>query len=193
MIKIGNRITVGAIRASTFACVLVVGILVGFDIAFASGAKEKKSTKPAAPKIQKAVTPSFDQDFKKYCFNNADAVSEAKFAWQAKTLAEMEGKLQKVITRLEARQKEYQTWVTRREDFISKMTTSLVKIYSTMEPEAAAAQIAMVDYDTAVSILTKLKPREASAILNEMDPKRASQLVKVIVGSIAKDDKKATN
>ena len=146
---------------------------------------KKSAEKPSKPKIQKSVTPTFKEDYQKYCFNNVDAVAEAKFAWQAKTISEMEAKLKTVITKLEVKQKEYQSWVTRRENFISKMTTSLVKIYSSMEPEAAAAQISIVDYDTAVSILTKLKPREASAILNEMDPKRASQLVRVIVGSIA--------
>ena len=150
-------------------------------------AKEHKASpeKPSEPKIKKSVTPVFKEDFQKYCFNNVDAVTDARFAWQAKTISEMEAKLQAVIAKLEVKQKEYQSWVTRREHFISKMTTSLVKIYSSMEPEAAAAQISIVDYDTAVSILTKLKPREASAILNEMDPKRASQLVRVIVGSIA--------
>jgi len=143
--------------------------------------------------ITGSISKKFKEDYQKFCANNSDAVSDAKFAWQLKTIKEMETQLQQVIGRLEKKKTEYQGWVLRREEFISKMTDSLVKIYSTMDPEVAAAQIAIVDYDTAVSILTKLKPREASAILNEMDAVRASQLVKVIVGAIATDDNKETN
>ncbi|VAV89076.1 hypothetical protein MNBD_ALPHA08-1562 [hydrothermal vent metagenome] len=161
-----------------FTFVLATLVLAGNTLA-----QEKK------PRMAKAVSPEFAEDFQKYCFNNSDAVNDAKFSWQAKRITDMEAELKTVIARLEVKQKEYKTWVTRREEFISKMTTSLVKIYSTMEPEAAAAQIAIVDYDTAVSILTKLKPRAASAILNEMDPLRASQLVKVIVGSVSTEQK----
>lgn len=175
-----------------FLFVLFIAIAFAMPIspATASGAKKPAKEKPSAPKVSSAPAPSFAEDFQQYCYYNVDAVSDAKFAWQAKTIAEMETKLKVVIEKLEAKQKEYQTWVTRREEFISKMTTSLVKIYSAMDPENAAAQIAIVDFDTAVSILTKLQPRAASAILNEMKPERASQLVKIIVGSIATDEKK---
>ena len=190
----------------TFLAIFLAGL--GISQPGFAEKKPAKITKPAAPATPtapviprlkpvlpnlKPVSAKFKEDFQKYCANNSDLVSDAKFAWQAKTIADMEVQLQQVIERLEAKQKEYQTWVVRRENFISRMTASLVKIYSTMEPESAAAQIAIVDYDTAVSILTKLKPREASAILNEMDPVRASQLVKVIVGAIAVDEKKETN
>jgi len=143
--------------------------------------------------ITGSISKKFKEDYQKFCANNSDAVSDAKFAWQAKTISSMEAELQQVINRLEEKKNEYQSWVLRREEFISKMTNSLVKIYSSMDPEIAAAQIANVDYDTAISILTKLKPREASAILNEMDPVRASELVKVIVGAIATDENKETN
>ena len=141
-------------------------------------AKLKKQTP-----IVKSVSPDFEKDFHKFCFNNNDAARDAKYVWQAKKLKEMDNNLKKVIVQFEKKQVEYKKWVERREAFVNKMTLSLVEIYSIMEPETAAAQIALVDYETAISILIKLKPREASAILNEMPPKRASRLVSVIVGS----------
>jgi len=173
-----------------FAGVLLVGLWPSHP-AFAED--EPYIIPESAGIITGSISKKFKEDYQKFCANNSDAISDAKFAWQAKTITEMEGQLQLVIDRLEAKKKEYQSWVLRREEFISKMTDALVKIYSTMDPEVAAAQIAIVDYDTAVSIITKLKPREASAILNEMDPVRASQLVKIIVGAIATDEKKETN
>lgn len=132
----------------------------------------------------------FEEDYQKFCFNNDLAAADAKFAWQAKTIAEMEKKLKGVIARLEKKKSEYKKWVLRREQFIANVTDSLVKIYSTMEPEAAAAQIALVDFDTAVSIITKLKPRVASSILNEMEPETAGRLVKIIVGTITVKENK---
>lgn len=145
----------------------------------------------AAPKLK--IQPSnkkFEEDYQKFCFNNDLAAADAKFAWQAKTISEMETKLEGVIARLEKKKSEYKKWVLRREKFIANVTDSLVKIYSTMEPEAAAAQIAIVDFDTAVSIITKLKPRVASSILNEMEPETAGRLVKIIVGAITVKENK---
>ncbi len=144
------------------------------------------------PTVIKSVSPTFEKDFHKFCFNNGDAAQDAKNVWQAKKLAEMEKKLKKVILQFEKKQAEYKKWVERREAFVSKMTLSLVAIYSIMEPDTAAAQISLVDYDTAISILIKLKPREASAILNEMSPQKASRLVSVISGS-TKFQKKENN
>lgn len=147
----------------------------------------------AAPKLKIPPTSKkFEEDYQKFCFNNDLAAADAKFAWQAQTIAEMERKLERVIARLEKKKSEYKKWVLRREEFIANVTESLVKIYSTMEPEAAAAQISVVDFDTAVSILTKLKPRAASSILNEMEPEAAGRLVKIIVGAVTvKENKEA--
>ena len=147
----------------------------------ASGMASKKNNQRHA--VIQSITPQFREDFQKFCFYNADAVQEARFVWQAKLISRMEERLKKLIKRLEVRQAEYKKWVKRREDFISKATDTLVSIYTAMDPEVAATQIAQMDYDTALSILIKLKPRDASAIMNELEPKRAGQLVKVIVGA----------
>jgi len=157
-------------------------------------AESKTVDKAGAHKpVIKSLTPSFRQEFQKYCFNNLDAAHDAKVARQIKTIKELEKRLKKTAVLLVKKKNDLKKWVIRREKFVDKMTTSLVKIYSIMEPEAAAAQIAVVDYDIAISILTRLKPREASAILNEMKPERAGRLVNVIIGSTKSDVEKEIN
>jgi len=52
-----------------------------------------------------------------------------------------------------------------------KAEDGVVAIYAKMEPEAAAAQMGVLDEATAAAVLAKLKPGVSSAILNEMEPK----------------------
>jgi len=54
-----------------------------------------------------------------------------------------------------------------------------------MRPDAAAAQLAVMDDVMAASVLTKLNSRNASAILAEMDPGRAARIANAMVGPIA--------
>ncbi|MET0220521.1 MAG: MotE family protein, partial [Tardiphaga sp.] len=78
---------------------------------------------------------------------------------------------------------EYKTWMERRDVFLKRATASLVKIYSQMEPDAAAAQLIAMDEETAASLLMKLEPGNASAILNEMVPDKAARLAAGIAGA----------
>ena len=52
-----------------------------------------------------------------------------------------------------------------------------------MSAEAAAAQIDDMGDVVAASLLAKLKPQAAAAILNEMDPEKASHLTTMISGA----------
>jgi len=127
-----------------------------------------------------AATPSPGQQ---YCVNIADTAADARFAWQKKTLGEIEQELDRRIALLEQRAKEYREWLARRDEFARKAQGTLVEIYSKMRPDAAASQLAVMDEETAAAVLTKLKPRMASAILNEMPPGPAARLTTTIAGA----------
>lgn len=118
-----------------------------------------------------------------YCINIADAAADARFAWQKKTLAEIEQELDKRIAMLEERTAEYQKWLAQREEFVRKARENLVGIYSRMRPDAAASQLVAMEEETAAAVLTKLDPRNASAILNEMNPAQAARLTAIIAGA----------
>jgi flagellar motility protein MotE (MotC chaperone) len=120
---------------------------------------------------------------RQYCINIADKAAEARFAWQRKTLLDLEQELAKRIAVLEAKTAEYQTWVVRRDEFVKKARDNLVLIYARMRPDAAAQQLMAMDEETAAAVLIKLDPRTASIILNEMDPAQAARLTGTIGGA----------
>jgi flagellar motility protein MotE (MotC chaperone) len=117
-----------------------------------------------------------------YCRNIANAAADARYARQVNALAALEKELDERIATLEKKRAEYEEWVKRREEFMSKADESVVAIYSQMRPDAAAQQIAMMDPEAAAAILSKVTPRTASAILNEMEAGTAAFLTNVMAG-----------
>lgn len=119
---------------------------------------------------------------KQYCTNIRDAAADARMAWQAKQLLELQTQIESRIAELNARQAEYEEWLKRRDEFLAKAGQQVSEIYAKMRPDAAAQQLAAIDDETAASVLANLVPRSASAILNEMEPRRAAQLALAIAG-----------
>jgi len=118
-----------------------------------------------------------------YCANIANPAADARFAWQKKTLADMEQEITKRIALLEEKTAEYQKWLARRDEFSKKANETVLRIYARMRPDAAAVQLAALDEETAASVLTKLEPRAASLILNEMESTQAVRLTATISGA----------
>ena len=135
-----------------------------------------RERRPEPPPLQTSAA-------RQYCVNIANAAADARFAWQKKTLADIEQELGKRITLLEAKAAELQKWVTRRDEFVKKARENLVLIYSRMRPDAAAMQLTAMDEETASAVLLKLDPRVASMILNEMEPAQAARLTTTINGA----------
>lgn len=128
-----------------------------------------------------AAEPSLD-NAALYCRNIANAAADARYRRQVNALAALEKELDERIATLEKKRAEYEDWVKRREEFMSKADESVVAIYSQMRPDAAAQQIAMMDPEAAAAILSKVTPRTASAILNEMEAETAAFLTNVMAG-----------
>lgn len=138
--------------------------------------------------------PDASGDPQQYCINIADQAAEARFAWQAKTIGELEKEIDKRIADLEVKRAEYQEWMRRREEMQAKASDHVVSIYAKMRPESAALQLAALEEGMAAALLSKLNARTASAILNEMEPGRAAQLAKAMVEAVRdgeKDGKKS--
>ncbi|MGO4870854.1 MAG: MotE family protein [Roseiarcus sp.] len=135
-----------------------------------------------------ALEKSADGGVERYCANVAPIAAEARIALEAKRLTELEAQLKQRIAELDKKEAEAREWVTKRETLMNAASDDVVAIYSKMEPEAAAGQLALMDDATAVSILGKLKPNTASAILNEMDAEKAGKLTGILSGA---DEKKS--
>ena len=145
--------------------------------------------KIAAPKAAPITTANLETGSIKgpraddYCTNIANPAADARFAWQKKMLADMEQEIVKRIAVLEEKTAEYQKWLVRRDEFSKKANETVLRIYARMRPDAAAVQLAALDEETAASVLTKLEPRAASLILNEMESAQAVRLTATISGA----------
>lgn len=118
-----------------------------------------------------------------YCFNTADTAADARFAWQAKKIREMEAELDKKARKLEAKTEEYKQWLAKRDDFARKAHEKLVGFYARMRPDAAAEQIATIDERIAAALVMKLETKVASQIMAEMNPERAAKIATIISGA----------
>jgi flagellar motility protein MotE (MotC chaperone) len=157
---------------------------------FLTTAAVTKKDAPAGQNLGDAQASASDTDASRFCTNIADAALDARVAWQKKELESAEAKLKVRIAELEAKRSEYEEWLKLRQDFLKKAEDSVVEIYSRMNPEAAALQIASMADDTAAAVLAKLRVREASAILNEMEPARGAHLADTLAGMRRADDGK---
>ena len=170
-------------------------VLAGSGLAEAApdeAASPPAAEQPAAPAEASAssagaAAPPDAPPAEQFCANIADTAADARFAWQAKMLAELEQQLTDRIAELDRRQAEFEAWIQRRDAFLKKAEDGVVAIYARMRPDAAAQQLSTIDDETAAAVLAKLVPRNASAILNEMDPQRAAQLTMAIAGPPEKD------
>jgi flagellar motility protein MotE (MotC chaperone) len=149
-----------------------------------------KSAAPPSPPGEPATADQRGSDAAEFCKNITDAALDARVAWQQKQLESSEAKLRERIAELEAKRAEYEQWLKLREDFLKKAEDSVVEIYSRMNPDAAAQQIASMADETAAAVLAKLRVRSASAILNEMEPGRAAHLADTLAGMRRPDDGK---
>ena len=128
-----------------------------------------------------AEEPASDQ--LRYCEAIHDTAREARAAWQAQALREIEERIEARLADLARERAAYEDYIARREEFLRRAEEAVIEIYARMRPDAAAAQLAAMDNQTASAVIAKLNPRQASAILNEMEPGRAALLTRTVAGS----------
>ncbi|RDJ27443.1 hypothetical protein DWF00_10830 [Bosea caraganae] len=144
-------------------------------------AQATRTTPAAAATPPAAAAPTPDSEA--FCTSIRDPAAEARFAWQAKTLKSLEGKLSDTLAKLEEKKAELKRLMDQRDAETQQAETRMVEIFSRMRPEAAALQLAAMDQGIAASLLGKLAPRNASAVLNEMEAARAAQLAEAMNGN----------
>lgn len=117
-----------------------------------------------------------------YCGNLANDAADARFQRQVNRLKEVEADIEGRLAALEEKRVEVEDWLKRRELFLARAEESLVAIYSGMRPDAASAQLAVMDELTAAALIAKVNPRTASAILNEMAAEKAARIATIMTG-----------
>lgn len=135
-----------------------------------AGKEEKAGPAPALP------VPIPDD----YCGNIADKARDARYQLQAAALADLKKKLEGETARLEAKRQEVEELLKKRDEQMSRAQRELIDIYSKMKPDAAAAQLSLLDAATSASVMRQLKPAGASAILTEMKPEVAAAIAALL-------------
>jgi len=170
-----------------FHSVMCVVIVAGFSApAFGQdGRKPEAAPKPAEARRSAPAADSRQvSEIQKFCANNVVTAGDAKAAWQAAKLKELDEQIKQRIAELESKRAEYQEWLKKREEAMKKAEEGIVAIYARMRPDAAASQLAAMDDDMAAALLAKLTPQKASQILNEIEPGRAARLTNTMAGTV---------
>lgn len=110
---------------------------------------------------------------------------EEELALREKNLKELEKKVQADLQKIEEALTRSEELVGIKRDLIQKNVESLVKMYSSMKAQEAAALLGNMDEDIAVQILSKMKSRDAGAVLGKMNPKVAKNITEKIAGKRA--------
>jgi flagellar motility protein MotE (MotC chaperone) len=147
-------------------------------------APEKEKPKAAANKTpdKPYADKTPDSETSHFCANAVPSIAEARIAWETKKLNDIDWQVKQRLADLEKEKASIQEWVSKRDAMLKSASDNLVAIYSKMDPTTAATQIAGMDDQMAATILGKLKPAVAGAILNEMEADRASKLAVVLSG-----------
>lgn len=134
-------------------------------------------------------------EISRFCGNIDSQAADARFELQSQQLQQLRAQIDERIKVLEEKRQDYENWLNKRNEFLAKAQDSLVNIISKMRPDAAAAQLALVDDFAAASIILKLSPRVSSAIMNELPPEKSANLTKVLVSAqkVAPENKPASN
>ena len=144
---------------------------------------------PAATETVPAGVPAeTDSEIQRFCSSIADAARDRRYALQKMEMETLQKEVDKRIALLEEKRVEYESWMKRRETFLAQAEDNVVKIYSTMKPDAAAERLAQLDAHLAAGILMKLDSRRAGVILNEMESKAAAALTGIMAIAARRED-----
>lgn len=141
------------------------------------------ASEEARPPLSTPLANATRNEIARFCRNIDSQARNARFELQVRQLNGMRGQLDARIRLLEEKRKEYEDWLAKRNAFLARTQDSFVGIISKMRPDAAAAQLALVDEVAAASIILKLKPRISSAIMNELQPEKSANLMRILVSA----------
>ena len=123
-----------------------------------------------------------------YCFNVADLAVEARSTFLREELQQIESDVDRKLDLLDQKIAELKLWYEKRDAFLASANDSLVKIFQTMRPDAAAQQMSMLNPALSAALVAKLEPRVASVILNEMKADDAAKITSMLASSMEAPD-----
>ncbi|MFQ5717180.1 MAG: MotE family protein [Nitrospinales bacterium] len=114
---------------------------------------------------------------------------EAELQAKEQQLRELEKKVREDLRKIELALTKSQELLGISENLKAENLNSLVKIYSSMGPAAAAALVSQLDERIAVQIISKMKSKIAGQVLSQLDTKVAKKISEKIVGKLPSKSK----
>ena len=171
--------------APRLCCVALMLAATGGALRAAEG-EPAEAAKPAAAKVAPTKPPIpepvLSPDVASYCQNLVPTITNAKAVAEAAQLMKLQIEISSRMAELETRKAEVEALVKKHENFLQLADEAKTSIYLKMKPDAAAAQLAMMDENVGAAIISKLPPRTASVILAEMPAEQAARLTTMLGG-----------
>ena len=124
----------------------------------------------------------------KYCIGIFNEAKEARHAVLTNRLKKMKTSVNEKLDEMEIRITELREWTEKREQFLSQAKDSLIQIFQSMRPDAAASQLTEMGPVMSAAIIAKLDPKISSAILSEMDAEDAAKITLVLTDAVGLDE-----
>jgi flagellar motility protein MotE (MotC chaperone) len=123
---------------------------------------------------------SSQQEVQQYCGTIVDAARDQRYLIQKTELEQLQADVDARIKTLETRKAEYQEWLKRRDEFMSKAKDGLVAIYKSSKADEVAPQFNEMDISIAAALIMRLPARQSSQILSAMDAKKAAMVARIM-------------
>jgi len=108
-----------------------------------------------------------------------------------KNLKSLETKIQEDLKKIEQALARSEEQVGIKRDLIEKNVNNLVKVYSTMKPDQAATLLEALDEGVAIQIISRMKSKNAGAVLGRMKTNVAKRISEKIAGKRMDEEKTA--
>lgn len=157
---------------TTTYCLTSVLFALGISIAVAQA--EQVMTEP---EVDQSAPKPIARD---YCSSFVDAAAERRVTRLNEALKQTREEVVARTAELREQSEVLKSLIDARKAMQAKVGESLLKIYTQVEPEAAAQQLSKLEPGTAAEILVKMNPKRSGEILSLMDPKKAASLVALL-------------
>jgi flagellar motility protein MotE (MotC chaperone) len=143
---------------------------------------QQQAQQPGQPQLLGAAPEavSSQQEVQQYCGTIVDAARDQRYLIQKTELEQLQADVDARIKTLETRKAEYQEWLKRRDEFMSKAKDGLVAIYKSSKADEVAPQFNEMDISIAAALIMRLPARQSSQILSAMDAKKAAMVARIM-------------
>ncbi len=146
-----------------------------------SHAQQKTETPPAEKKIEPQS--ELDLELLKSFEKKREELSkkEDEIKMKEEQLNMIQQNIQQKLAELESIKGDMEKLIILRKDLEEKSINHLVKVYSSMPPAEAAAQLERLDRDITIHVLSRMKGKSAAKILSNVNPAIAVQISEQLV------------